>query len=146
MNSNDTQLTASDMTSFLSAMVNPPISLTTTVNPLPDIRENPITKEYFKVYVYFRGIKKRCRKVESHSMFIDYQPYNNGTYDHDALIAKVTGFLQTNVKHIDKTYYASITLDYVQETFDGFVTSQLWQPFSDKNLKIQINPSYLNLN
>jgi hypothetical protein len=139
MNSNDTQLIA-------SATVNPPISLTTTVNPLPDIRENPTIKEYFKVYVYFRGIKKRCRKIESHSMFIDYQPYNNGTYDYDALIAKVTGFLQTNVKHIDKTYYASITLDYVQETFDGFMTSQLWQPFSDKNIKVQINPSYLNLN
>jgi len=139
MNSNDTQLTA-------STMVNPPISLTTTVNPLPDIKDPITTKEYFKVYVYFRGIKKRCRKVETHSMFIDYQPYNNGTYDRNALIAKVTGFLQTNVKHIDKTYYASITLDYVQEKFDGFITSQLWQPFSDKNLKIQIDPSYLNLN
>lgn len=115
------------------------INLTTTVNPMPIPSNDQTITERFKVYVYFRGVKKRCRKSESHSMFIDYQPYNNGTYDHDALVNKVTGFLQTNVKSIDPRYTVTITLDYVQERFDGHFTSQLWQPFSSLNKKIHLN-------
>lgn len=105
------------------------INLVSTVKPLPQPTNDQTVTEHFKVYVYFRGIKKRCRKSEAHSMFIDYHPYNNGTYDHDALVNKVTGFLQTNVKSIDSRYTVTITLDYVQES----ITSQIetWMPFSD---------------
>jgi len=39
MNSNDSQLSASDMTAFLSAIINQPKPSTTTVNPSPEVKE-----------------------------------------------------------------------------------------------------------
>lgn len=113
------------------------INLVSTVNPLPQTTNDQTFKEYYKVYVSFYGIRKRCRKANPHTIFLDYQLYNYGAYDHDALVNKVTNFLRSNVKFIDSRYQVKITLDYVQESIDSQV--ETWNPLSPLNKKIYLN-------
>ena len=104
---------------------------TTVIND--EVTKHEGTK-HFKVYVYFMGIKKRCRKSERHFLKVSYIEYNDGIVDFDKLNQLVRDSLETNVKWIDNRYTVTVSLDYVSCFERGFKT-EIWEPFSKLNQK-----------
>lgn len=116
------------------------INLNTTVLN-DEVTKHEGTK-HFKVYVYFLGIKKRCRKSERHSLKVSYIDYNDGIVDFDKLNQLVRDSLETNVKWIDNRYIVTVSLDYVSRSFDRGFQTELWEPFSKLNQKYTLPESF----
>ncbi len=96
------------------------------------------TKELFKISVSLHGVKKRCRKTEFHLLQGGYIPYNDGTFDREAINAVVRGLVVSNMKQVNGKIV--INLDHIKQ--GEFM--QTWEPFSDKNVKWQLVSSLEN--
>lgn len=96
------------------------------------------TKELFKISVSVTGVKKRCRKSEFHLLKGGYIPYNEGTFDREAIEAVARGLVETNMKQVNGKII--IVLNHIkrEEHFER------WEPFSDKNVKWQLISSLEN--
>lgn len=91
----------------------------------------------FKISIQVIGIKKRCRKSERHFFQLGSIPYNNGEYDQSAINDKVRDFLSTNMKQINSL--TRVSLDHTIVTKEEVFTSTVWEPFSDKNVRFDLN-------
>lgn len=91
----------------------------------------------FKISIQVIGIKKRCRKSERHFFQLGSIPYNDGSFDQAAINDKVRDFLTTNMKQINSL--TRVSLDHTVITQDKFCTQTTWQPFSDKNVRFDLN-------
>jgi hypothetical protein len=89
-------------------------------------------EQFYKLSVLVTGIKKRCRKTEFHLLQGGYIPYNDGTFDREAIEAIAKGLIETNMKQVNGKII--ISLDHIKQ---GDFT-QVWEPFSDKNVKWQL--------
>jgi hypothetical protein len=95
------------------------------------------SKECFKLSVQVIGIQRRCRKSERHLFHLGHVPYNDGHYDIEAIKNKVRDMLELNMKQICSV--VRIHLDHVIIKNEGDFTSTLWEPFSDKNVRFDVN-------
>lgn len=96
------------------------------------------TKELFKISIGLYGVKKRCRKSEFHVLRAGYIPYNEGTFDREAIETIAKGLIETNMKQVNGKII--ISLDHIKQ--GDFM--QTWEPFSDKNVKWQLVSSLEN--
>jgi hypothetical protein len=90
------------------------------------------TKELFQISISLYGVKKRCRKSEFHALKAGYIDYNEGTFDREAIESVARGLIETNMKQVNGKII--ISLDHIKQ---GDFT-QVWEPFSDKNVKWQL--------
>jgi len=97
---------------------------------------NEVTQEKFKISIQICGIKKRCRKNDRHFFSISYVDYNNGAYNQDAIRELVLSFVNTNLKLV--TSHCVVSLDHVEQSFNGRFNCEKWLPFSDKNKRFEI--------
>jgi hypothetical protein len=107
----------------------------TIVSPISDLRESP-TIEKFKISIRICGIKKRCRKIEQHFFTVSYVDYNEGNFDQDAIRSLVIDFVASNVKTVCS--HCIVSLDHVEQSFNGRFNCEKWLPFSDKNKSFEI--------
>lgn len=91
----------------------------------------------FKISIQVIGVKKRCRKSERHFFQLGHMPYNDGQFDKSSINDKVRDFLTTNMKSINSL--TRVSLDHTVITQDKFCTQTLWEPFSDKNVRFDLN-------
>ena len=91
----------------------------------------------FKISIQVIGVKKRCRKSERHFFQLGSIPYNDGQFDKSSINDKVRDFLATNMKSINSL--TRVSLDHTVITHDEFCTQTTWQPFSDKNVRFDLN-------
>ena len=96
------------------------------------------TKELFKISVSMHGVKKRCRKSEFHLLQGGYIPYNDGTFNREAIETVARGLIETNMKQVNSKIV--ISLDHIKQS--EFM--QTWEPFSNKNVKWQLVSSLEN--
>lgn len=90
------------------------------------------TKELFKISVSLRGVKKRCRKSDFHVLRGGYIPYNEGSFDREAVEAIARGLVDSNMKQINSR--VMIHLDRIEK--GEFM--ERWELFSDKNVKWEL--------
>lgn len=95
------------------------------------------SKVLFKISIQVIGIKKRCRKSERHFFQLGHMPYNDGQYNKEEVSDRVKAFLDTNMKSINSL--TRVSLDHTVITKDEFCTQTTWQPFSDKNVRFDLN-------
>ena len=62
-------------------------------------------EQFYKLSVSVTGIKKRCRKTEFHLLQGGYIPYNDGTFDREAIEAIAKGLIETNIKKVEKEIF-----------------------------------------
>lgn len=91
-----------------------------------------ITKEFFKISVAVTGVKKRCRKSEFHVFRGGYIPYNEGSFDREAVEAVARGLVDSNMKQVNSR--VMIHLDRIEK--GDFM--ERWEPFSNKNVKFEL--------
>ena len=91
----------------------------------------------FKISIQVIGVKKRCRKSERHFFQLGSIPYNDGSFDQSSINNKVRDFLATNMKSINSL--TRVSLDHTVITHDEFCTQTTWEPFSDKNVRFDLN-------
>ena len=90
------------------------------------------SKEFFKISVAVTGVKKRCRKSEFHVLRGGYIPYNEGSFDREAVEAVARGLVDSNMKQVNSK--VMIHLDRIER--GGFM--ERWEMFSDKNIKFEL--------
>lgn len=90
------------------------------------------TKELFKISVSVTGVKKRCRKSDFHVLRGGYIPYNEGSFDREAVEAIARGLVDSNMKQINSR--VMIHLDRIEK--GEFM--ERWELFSDKNVKFEL--------
>jgi len=95
-------------------------------------------EQFFKLGVAVNGIKKRCRKSESHYLSGGYLPYNDGAFNQDEVENLVRGILETNMKRIEGKVF--IILNHVKVA-DGI---QTWEMFGKTNVKFELKTSLEN--
>ena len=95
-------------------------------------------EQFFKLGVAVNGIKKRCRKSESHYLSGGYLPYNDGVFNQDEVENLVRGILETNMKRIEGKVF--IILNHVKVA-DGI---QTWEMFGKTNVKFELKTSLEN--
>jgi len=100
---------------------------------------NEVTQEKFKISIRICGIKKRCRKIEQHFFTISYVDYNEGNFDQDAIRSLVIDFVASNVKTVCS--HCIVSLNHVEQSFNGRFNCEKWLPFSDKNKRFEIAQS-----
>ena len=91
----------------------------------------------FKISIQVIGIKKRCRKSERHFFQLGSIPYNDGQFDKSETSDKVKAFIETNMKSVNSL--TRVSLDHTVITKDEFCTQTTWEPFSDKNVRFDLN-------
>lgn len=96
-------------------------------------------EELFKITVSVIGVKKRCRKVDSHLLRLGYKPYNEGNFNKDELIELARASVETNIKQV--TGKIMVHLDHIKR---GDFMEQ-WEPFSDKNIRFEVKSSLENV-
>jgi hypothetical protein len=97
------------------------------------------SQEKFKISIRICGIKKRCRKIEQHFFTISYVDYNEGNFDLDTIRPLVIDFVASNVKTVCS--HCVVSLDHVEQSFNGRFNCEKWLPFSDKNKRFEIAQS-----
>jgi hypothetical protein len=95
------------------------------------------TQVLFKVSIQVIGIKKRCRKSERHFFQLGSIPYNDGQFDKSEISDKVKAFIETNMKQVNSL--TRVSLDHTIVTKEEVFTSTVWEPFSDKNVRFDLN-------
>ena len=95
-------------------------------------------EQFFKLGVAVNGVKKRCRKSESHYLSGGYLPYNDGAFNQDEVENLVRGILETNMKRIEGKVF--IILNHVKVA-DGI---QTWEMFGKTNVKFELKTSLEN--
>jgi hypothetical protein len=91
----------------------------------------------FKISIQVIGIKKRCRKSERHFFQLGHMLYNDGQFDKSSINDKVRAFIETNMKQVNSL--TRVSLDHTIVTQDKFCTLTTWQPFSDKDVRFDLN-------
>jgi hypothetical protein len=99
-------------------------------------------EQFFRVGISVDGIKKRCRKSDSHYFHAGYIPYNDGNYNAEEIDDLVKGLVSTNMKEVQNV--PTIHLDHVIVKHDGGFKSEQWQPFSKLNKKFLLVSSLEN--
>lgn len=89
-------------------------------------------EQFFKLEVSVKGIKKRCRKSESHYISGGYLPYNDGAFNQSEVENLARGILETNMKKIDGKI--SVILNHVKVA-EGI---QTWEMFGKTNVKFEL--------
>lgn len=95
-------------------------------------------EQFFRLGVSVRGIKKRCRKSESHYISGGYLPYNDGAFNQNEVENLVRGILETNMKKIDGK--VNVILNHVKVA-DGIET---WEMFGKTNVQFELLTSLEN--
>ena len=95
-------------------------------------------KELFRIGVSVNGVKKRCRKSESHYLSGGYIPFNGGFFNQVEIENLAKGILETNMKRIDGKVF--IILNHVKVA-DGIET---WELFGKTNVKFELKSSLEN--
>ncbi len=95
-------------------------------------------EQFYKLSVSVTGIKKRCRKTEFHLLQGGYIPYNDGTFDREAIEVIAKGLIETNIKKVEKEIF--VILNHVKVT-DGI---QTWEMFGKTNERWKIVSSLEN--
>jgi hypothetical protein len=90
--------------------------------------------EKFKVSVFVTGVKKKGRKADKHLFNVGYVEYKENMTDEEKakLIEVARGVVETNMKSFLNGF--TVNLNHVT-LYDG---GEIWEPFSDKNLKIKV--------
>ncbi len=99
-------------------------------------------EQFFRVGISVDGIKKRCRKSDSHYFHAGYIPYNDGNYNAEEIDDLVKGLVSTNMKEVQNV--PTIHLDHVIVKHDGGFKSEQWQPFSKLNKEFLLVSSLEN--
>lgn len=95
-------------------------------------------EQFFKIGISVNGIKKRCRKSESHYLSGGYIPYNDGAFNQDEVETLAKAILETNMKRIDGK--VAVILNHVKVA-DGI---QTWEMFGKTNVRFELNSSLEN--
>lgn len=95
-------------------------------------------EQFFKIGISVNGVKKRCRKSESHYLSGGYLPYNDGAFNQDEVENLVRGILETNMKRIEGKVF--IILNHVKVA-DGI---QTWEMFGKTNVRFELKTSLEN--
>jgi hypothetical protein len=95
-------------------------------------------EQFFKLGVAVNGVKKRCRKSESHYLSGGYLPYNDGAFNQDEVETLAKAILETNMKRIEGKVF--IILNHVKVA-DGI---QTWERFGKTNVKFELKSSLEN--
>jgi hypothetical protein len=97
----------------------------------------------FKISIVVAGIKKRCRKVEYHTLSAGYIPYNDGKFNEDEILELARGMIETNMKTVYNTP-AKVRLDFVEVALEDGFRSEKWTPYSDLNKTLLVQSSLEN--
>jgi hypothetical protein len=110
---------------------------TSIVQPTKSESTDNQTRVLFKLAIQVIGIKKRCRKSERHFFNLGHIPYNDGQFDKSEVSDKIQAFIDTNMKEVHSI--TRVSLDHVVIKNEGNFTVTQWEPFSDKNVKFDLN-------
>lgn len=97
----------------------------------------------FKVSIVVNGIKKRCRKSDSHFFSLGYIDYNEGIFNQDELIEKAKSYLSDNMKEVKST--PKVVLSYVERKKDDFGVIETMQLFDKRNVSFLVQSSLENV-
>jgi hypothetical protein len=95
-------------------------------------------EQFFRVGISVNGIKKRCRKSDSHYFHAGYIPYNNGDFNKEEIENLAKGLIETNMKTLKSKVH--VILNHVKVA-DGIET---WEMFGKTNVKFELNSSLEN--
>jgi hypothetical protein len=95
-------------------------------------------EQFFRVGVSVNGVKKRCRKSESHYLSGGYIPYNDGAFNQEEIENLARGIVETNMKQVNGRIF--IVLNHVKVA-DGIET---WEMFGKTNVKLELKTSLEN--
>jgi hypothetical protein len=95
-------------------------------------------EQFFRVGISVDGIKKRCRKSDSHYFHAGYIPYNNGDFNKEEIENLAKGLIETNMKTLNSKVY--VILNHVK-VVDGIET---WEMFGKTNVRFELNSSLEN--
>jgi hypothetical protein len=95
-------------------------------------------EQFFRVGISVDGIKKRCRKSDSHYFHAGYIPYNNGEFNKEEIENLAKGLIETNMKTLNSKVY--VILNHVKRS-EGIET---WEMFGETNVEFVLNSSLEN--
>jgi hypothetical protein len=95
-------------------------------------------EQFFRVGISVDGIKKRCRKSDSHYFHAGYIPYNNGDFNKEEIESLAKGLIETNMKTLNSKVH--VILNHVK-VVDGIET---WEMFGKTNVRFELNSSLEN--
>jgi hypothetical protein len=95
-------------------------------------------EQFFRVGISVDGIKKRCRKSDSHYFHAGYIPYNNGDFNKEEIENLAKGLVETNMKTLKSKVY--VILNHVKVD-NGIET---WEMFGKTNVRFELNSSLEN--
>lgn len=88
--------------------------------------------KFYRISVHTKGIKKRCRKSDSHMFSLGYIPYNDGSFNREEIEAKARNAISENMKStISKTHVVlnAVTIKEGIET---------WEIFGKDNVRFEL--------
>ena len=100
-------------------------------------KENKM-EQFFKVGISVNGIKKRCRKVDSHYFHAGYVPYNDSQFNQEEIETLAKKLIETNMKEVASKVY--VVLNHIKKS-NGFET---WEMFGKTNVKFELVSSLEN--
>lgn len=92
-------------------------------------------EQFFRVGVSLNGVKKRCRKSESHYLHAGYIPYNGGIFNQEEVESLVKSLIDSNMKHVNSK--VNVILNHVK--VDNGIES--WEMFGKTNVKFELKTS-----
>jgi hypothetical protein len=95
-------------------------------------------EQFFRIGVSVNGVKKRCRKSESHYLPGGYIPYNGGAFNQEEIENLAKNIIETNMKQVNGRVF--IVLNHVKVA-DGI---ESWEMFGKTNVKLELKSSLEN--
>lgn len=87
--------------------------------------------KFYRISVHVYGVKKRCRKADSHMFSLGYIPFNEGIFNQDEIEVKARSALAENMKTAST---AAVVLNAVTVK-DGIET---WVMFGKENRRFEL--------
>jgi hypothetical protein len=94
------------------------------------------TEIKFSISVYVHGVKKKCRKVERHSLKLGYIPYNDGSFDKEAISQKVRDIVATNMKSVSSPIQVQMLRIELKKDEWGY--SQTFAMFDERHVNFAV--------
>jgi hypothetical protein len=95
----------------------------------------------FRVSVFVTGVKKRCRKVDTHTLSLGYIDYNDGIFDKSDLENKARALLQENMKSV-VTVAVNLTRVEIDRSESGYAMEKFLM-FDKRHAFFRLEPSEL---
>jgi hypothetical protein len=110
---------------------------TSIVQPTKSESTDNQTRVLFKLAVQVRGVKRRCRKSDTHFFHLGHVDYTKDELYLESIKDKVRACLDTNMKEVHSV--VRVHLDYVVIKNEGTYTVTQWEPFNSNNIRFDFN-------